>query len=155
MEEWDSLSSHFASDARLTWLCCGCIWDSCLFNVSVLQACSVMYDISHVGAELSLLADDSSGSSCSSSMASEMLPRISMGAISRHADVLVVVQLALLGAVIDDDDVVVAGWGAGNAVKSFSVFLISIRSISSSGSGIRMVRSSLKSDDVSVYAMPT
>lgn len=113
---------------------------------------------SHGGAAFSFLADDSSGSSCSS-MASEMLPRTSIGPISRHADVLVVVQLVRLGAVIvagadSVDDVVVTGGGGGSEVKSLSAFLISIRIISSSGSGIIMVRSSLVSDDVSVYAMP-
>ena len=163
MEEWGSLSSRFVSDARLEWLCRGFICDSCLLIVFVLQDFSAMCDMSPEGARFSLLAGDSLGSSsCSSSMASEMLPRISMGPMSRHADVLVVVQLVLLGAVTagggaddnEDDDVVVAGWGDGSAVKFFSVFLISIRIISSSGSGIRIVRSSLTSDDESECAMP-
>ena len=64
------------------------------------------------------------------------------GIISKQADVLVVVLGFFLG-------VVTAGGGGAVAAKSFSIFLISTRTASSSGSGMRIVRSSLRNDAAS------
>lgn len=93
-----------------------------------------------------ILTGESSGS-CSSLIAS-VIVFLNPGIISKQADVLVVVLEVLLGAVT------AGGGGGAVAAKSFSIFFISTSTASSSGSGMRIVRSSLRKDAASENPAP-